>query len=58
MQTVVRGKKRTTRYVQLDVSGSALLTIVCIYSIYKEAPEDGPLRSETRRADTCVLINT
>ena len=27
-------------------------TIVCTYSIYKEAPEDGPLRSETCRADT------
>ena len=38
--------------VQLDVSGSALLTIVCTYSIYKEAPEDGPLRSETCRAET------
>ena len=34
---------------QLDVSAR---TIVCIYSIYKEAPEDGPLRSETCRADT------
>ena len=33
-------------------------TIVCIYSIYKEAAEYGPLRSETCRADTCVLINT
>ena len=33
-------------------------TIVCTYSIYKEAPEDGPLRSETCRADTWVLINT
>ena len=32
-------------------------TIVCTYSIYKEAPEDGPLRSETCRADTRVLIN-
>ena len=27
-------------------------TIVCTYSIYKEAPEDGPLRSETCTADT------
>ena len=27
-------------------------TIVCTYSFYKEAPEDGPLRSETCRADT------
>ena len=27
-------------------------TIVCTYRIYKEAPEDGPLRSETCRADT------
>ena len=27
-------------------------TIVCTYSIYKEAPEDGPLLSETCRADT------
>ena len=27
-------------------------TIVCTYSIYKEAPKDGPLRSETCRADT------
>ena len=27
-------------------------TIVCTYSIYKEAPEDGPLRSETCIADT------
>ena len=27
-------------------------TTVCTYSIYKEAPEDGPLRSETCRADT------
>ena len=27
-------------------------TIICTYSIYKEAPEDGPLRSETCRADT------
>ena len=34
---------------QLDVSAR---TIVCTYSIYKEAPEDGPLRSETCRADT------
>ena len=34
---------------QLDVSGSA---IVCTCSIYKEAPEDGPLRSEICRADT------
>ena len=39
---------------QLDVSAH---TIVCIYSIYKEAPEDGPLRSETCRADTWALIN-
>ena len=38
----------TTLY-QLDVSDSAFLTT---YSIYKEAPEDGPLRSETCRADT------
>ena len=38
----------TTLY-QLDVSAR---TIVCTYSIYKEAPEDGPLRSETCRADT------
>jgi hypothetical protein len=27
-------------------------TITCTYSIYKEAPEDGPLRSETCTADT------
>ena len=27
-------------------------SIVCIYSIYREAPEDGPLRSETSRAET------
>ena len=27
-------------------------TIVCTYSIYKEAPEDGPLRSKTCRAET------
>ena len=27
-------------------------TIVCTYNIYKEAPEDGPLRSETCRAET------
>ena len=39
---------------QWDVSPH---TIVCTYSIYKEAPEDGPLRSETCRADTCALIN-
>ena len=39
---------------QRDVSPR---TIVCTYSIYKEAPEDGPLRFETRRADTRVLIN-
>ena len=32
-------------------------TIICTYSIYKEAPEDGPLRSETCRADTWALIN-
>ena len=38
---------------QLDVSAR---TIVCTYSIYKEAPEDGPLRSETCRAETWVLI--
>ena len=34
---------------RLDVSAR---TIVCTYSIYKEAPEDGPLRSETCTADT------
>ena len=39
---------------QLDVSAR---TIVRTYSIYKEAPEDGPLRAETCRADTWVLIN-
>ena len=27
-------------------------TIVCIYSVYKEAPEDGPMSSETCRAET------
>ena len=27
-------------------------TIVCTYGIYEEAPEDGPLRSETCTADT------
>ena len=27
-------------------------TIVCTYGFYKEAPEDGPLRSETCRTDT------
>ena len=27
-------------------------TTVCTYSIYKEAPEDGPLRFETCRAET------
>ena len=43
--------KRCTRW---DVSAR---TIVCTYSIYKEAPEDGPLRSETCTADTWVLIN-
>ena len=32
-------------------------TIVCTYSIKKEAPEDGPLRSETCRADTWASIN-
>ena len=32
-------------------------TIVCTYSIYKEAPEDGPLRSEACRADTYASIN-
>ena len=31
--------------------------IVCTYSIYKEAPDDGPLRSETCRADTYASIN-
>ena len=40
---------------QQDVSAG---TTVCTYSIYKEAPEDGPLRSETCRADTWVLINS
>ena len=40
---------------QLDVSAR---TIVCTYSIYKEAPKDGPLRSETCTADTWILINT
>ena len=39
---------RKTLY-QPDVTAR---TIVCTYSIYKEAPEDGPLRSETCRADT------
>ena len=39
---------------QRDVSAH---TIVCTYSVYKEAPEHGPLRSETCRADTWVLIN-
>ena len=34
---------------QMDLSAR---TIVCTYSIYKEAPEDGPLRSETCTADT------
>ena len=34
---------------QLDISAH---TIVCTYSIYKEAPEDGPLQSKTCRADT------
>ena len=34
-----------------------LHAIICTYSIYKEAPEDGPLRSETCRADTWTLIN-
>ena len=39
---------------QLDVSAH---TIVCTYSIYKEAPEDGPLRSETCTAGTYASIN-
>ena len=44
---------------QRDVSDSAFLTTyhICTYSIYKEAPEDGPLRSETCRADTWTSIN-
>ena len=37
-----------------DVSAHA---IACTYGIYKEAPEDGALRSEACRADTWVLIN-
>ena len=37
-------------HVQLNVTISAH-TIVCTYSIYKEAPEGGPLWSETCRAD-------
>ena len=37
---------------QLAVSAR---TTVCTYSIYKEAPEDGPLRSETCRADTLSI---
>ena len=37
------------RLYQLDVSAG---TIVCTCSIYKVAPEDGPLLSETCRADT------
>ena len=39
---------------QRDASGH---TIVCTYSIYKEAPEDGPLRFETCRADTWASKN-
>ena len=34
---------------QLEVSAR---TIVCTCRFYKEVPEDGQLRSETRRADT------
>ena len=69
VQTMVRGKKRTIRYVQLvqrlrkfflkrctswtyRIVRFSPRTIVCTYSIYKEAPEDGALRSETCRADT------
>ena len=37
--------------------GVSARIIVCTYSIYKEAPEDRPLRSETCRADTWALIN-
>ena len=32
-------------------------TIVCTYNIYKEAPKDGLLQSETCRADTWASIN-
>ena len=32
-------------------------TVVCTYSIWGEAPEDGPLRSETCRADTYASVN-
>ena len=55
MQTMVRGKRnalsdtsswtyQTVRFLQR--------TIVCTYRIYKQAPADGPLRSETCRAET------
>ena len=56
-QTMVRGKKRTIRYIQL-VHHFLPHTIVGTYSIYKEVPEDGPLRSETCGADTEALIKT
>ena len=52
-----------SQFLKRCTSGTYLIvrflrhTIVCTYSIYKEAPEDGPLRSETCRADTWVLIN-
>ena len=42
-----RCTRRTYRAVRLLPH-----TTVCTYSIYKEAPEDGPLQSETCRADT------
>ena len=40
---------------RLDVLCSTRITArttVYIYSLYKEAPEDGPMRSETCRAET------
>ena len=52
-----------SQFLKRCTSGTYLIvrflrhTIVCTYSIYKEAPEDGPLRSETCRADTWASIN-
>ena len=45
----VLGRVLPQTLYQLDVSAR---TTVCTYSIYKEAPEDGPLQSETCTADT------
>ena len=54
-RTVTVHPQELVALYQTDVSAR---TVVCTYSIYKEAPEDGPLRSETCKADTWVLINT